>query len=129
MNGGDNCFRRSQRRIDRHAGGDGALGFGWMIEQFFRELHCPPDIGGASIKFAVNEIGAATKEQTDWRGDDDIIAKIQPGNLVTARVIQTEEQNAHHAAVARHTAFPDAEDRHRLAQHFRFVEKNVTEHR
>ena len=46
---------------------------------------------------------------------------------MTARVIQTEEQNAHHAAVARHTAFPDAEDRHRLAQHLRFIEENVTE--
>src|SRR5262249_9146078 len=32
-----------------------------------------------------------------------------------------------HSSVARHTAFPDAQDRQRLNQHFWFVEENVAE--
>ena len=43
------------------------------------------------------------------------------------REIQSEKQYANHSAVARHSAFPNTEDRQRLAQHFGLVEENVAE--
>ncbi len=46
---------------------------------------------------------------------------------MTARVVKREQQYPKHPAVTRHPAFPDAQDRQRLTQHFRFVEENVPE--
>src|SRR5438552_4913922 len=82
-----NCFWRGQRGIDLRARCDCALGFLGMIEQYFWELHCPRNICDAPIKFAVDEIGAATEEQTDRRGNDQIIAEISPRDFVTVSVI------------------------------------------
>ena len=41
-----------------------------MIEQFFWKLHRPGNIGDASVKLAINEIGASAKEQSERRGYD-----------------------------------------------------------
>ena len=106
----DNCFWRGQRGIDLAARRDCALGFLGMIEQFLRELHRPRNICDAAIKFAVDEIGAAAEEQTDRRRNDQIIAEISPRDFVTVGVIQGEQQQPKHPAVARHAAFPDAQD-------------------
>src|ERR1017187_1514198 len=81
----------------------------------------------ASIKFAVDKIGAASKKQTDRSGHDQIITEVRPGNFMAPRIVECEPQNAKHAAVTGHAAFPHAQDRQRLAQHFRLVEKNVAE--
>src|SRR6266849_9020514 len=127
MNRSDDRFRRGERRIDLHASGDRAVRFGWMIEQFLRELHRTRKICSASIKFAVNKIGAPAKEQSERRSHTKIVAQIPPRNFVTARVIKRESQQPDHSAVARNSTLPDTQDRQRLTQHLRFVEKNVTE--
>jgi hypothetical protein len=46
---------------------------------------------------------------------------------VSVRVVQSEKQQTKHSAVAGHSAFPNAKDRQRLAQHFGFVEEDVAE--
>ena len=98
-----------------------------MIKQFFWKLHCPRNASGAPVKLAVNEIGAAAEEQTDRRCDDEIVAQIQPRNLMSMRVIKREEQQPDHPAMTRHSAFPNSQDRNRGPQHFWIVKKNVTE--
>src|SRR4029077_17259303 len=75
----------------------------------------------------INEVCASSEEQSERRGYDEVVTEIQPGNFVTARVVKREKQQSEHAAVTRHAAFPNAQDRQRLAQHFRLVEENVTE--
>src|SRR5204862_268036 len=67
------------------------------------------------------------EEQPDRRGHNKIIAKVRPRDLVPVRVIKSESQQAEHPAVAGHPAFPDAQDRQRLTQHFCLVEENVAE--
>ena len=56
-----------------------------------------------------------------------IVAEICPRDFVPVRVVQSEKQQTKHSAVAGHSAFPNAKDRQRLAQHFGFVEENVAE--
>ena len=46
---------------------------------------------------------------------------------MSVRVVQGEKQQTKHSAVAGHSAFPNAKDRQRLAQHFGFIEENVAE--
>src|SRR5438067_8953087 len=123
----DNCVRRGQRWIDLRARHDSAIRFCGMIEQLLWKLHCPGNICDASIKFSVDEIGAAAKEQTNRRSYDQIIAQVRPRDFVPVRVVKSEEQQPEHPAVARHSAFPHTQDRQWLAQHFGFVEKDVTE--
>src|SRR5438128_843082 len=123
----DNRVRRGQRWIDLRARRDGAIRFGGMIEQLLWKLHRPRKICDASIKFSVDEIGAAAKEQTNRRSHDQIIAQVHPRDFVPVRVVKSEEQQPKHPAVARHSAFPHSQDRQWLAQHFGFVEKDVTE--
>ena len=123
----DNRVRRGERRIDSHACRHRALGFLWMIEQFLWKLHGPANIRDASIQFAIDEIRAASKEQPDRRSNNEIVAEVSPRNFVPVRVVKSERQQAKHPAVARHAAFPDAQDRQRLAQHFWFVEENVAD--
>ena len=43
------------------------------------------------------------------------------------REVKRESEQTDHAAVTGHATFPHAQDRQWLAQHFRFVEENVTE--
>src|SRR5438046_8408175 len=98
-----------------------------MIEQFLWKLHGPRNIRNASIQFPVDKVGAASKEQANRRSNDQVVAEVCPRDFVPVRVVKSESQQAKHSAVARHPAFPDAQDRQRLAQHFRFVEEDVTE--
>src|SRR6266571_1189732 len=70
---------------------------------------------------------AAAKEQSERRGHTKIVAQVPPRNFVTTRVIKCESQQPDHSAVTRHSTLPNTQDRQRLAQHLRFVEKNVTE--
>ena len=127
MDRADDRFRRCERCVDLRARGNGAVGFRRMIEQFFRKLHRPGNVGRAPVKFAVDEIGAAPEEQPERRSHAKVVGEIGPGKFVPTRVIKREEQEADHPAVAGHSAFPHAQNRQWLAQHFRFVEKNVTE--
>src|SRR4029077_10973049 len=98
-----------------------------MIEQFLRELHRPRNIGDPPVQLAIDKIRASSEEQSHRRRYDEIVAKIQPRNFVTARVVKREEQYTEHPAMTRHPALPNAQDRQRLAQHFRLVEENVAE--
>src|SRR5439155_22499459 len=107
--------------------GHRAIRFGRMIEKLFWKLHRPRNICDAPIKFTIDEISAAAKEQTNWRSYDQIVAQVHPRNLVPMRVIKSEEQQPDHPAMARHSAFPHAQNRQRLAQHFGLVEKDVSE--
>src|SRR4029450_5188377 len=127
MQRGDNRLRGRQRWINLPAGRDCALCFGRMIEQLFWKLHCPGNICNAPVKFAVDEIGAAAKEQTKRRGYDKIVAQVQPRDFGPMGIVKSEKQHPDHPAMARHSAFPYPQDRQRLAQHFRFVEENVPE--
>src|ERR1043166_6257300 len=94
-----------------------------MIEQFFRELHPPARICYPAVKLTIDKIRAAAEEQTHRRGHDEIIAEVQPGNVMSARVIEREQQNPDHSAVARHAAFPNLQDRERLPPQYRLLEK------
>jgi hypothetical protein len=38
------------------------------------ELHCPRNVRGASVEFAVNEVRAAPEKQTDRRSDHECVA-------------------------------------------------------
>src|SRR5213593_2333144 len=127
MHCADDRVRGGQRWINLRARRHCTLRFLRMIEQFFWELHCPGNIRDPPIKLAVDEISAAPEEQPDRRGHNKIIAKVRPRDFVPVRVIKSESQQAEHPAVAGHPAFPDAQDRQRLAQHFWLVEKNVAE--
>src|SRR3954451_14372932 len=98
-----------------------------MIDQFLWKLHRPRNITDPSVKLTIHEVRALSEEQSQRRSYDEIIAEIQPRNFVTSRVIKREEQQPEHPAVTRHAAFPDAQDRQRLAQHFWLVEENVAE--
>src|SRR5262245_11618786 len=98
-----------------------------MIEQFLGELHRPGYFCDPSVELTVNEIGAASKEQTDRRGDNQIVAQISPRNFVPVRVVQSKQQQAEHSSVAGHSAFPNTKDRQWLAQHFRLVEEHVAQ--
>src|SRR5437016_12706243 len=98
-----------------------------MIEQFLWKLHGPRNIRDASIQFAIDKVSAAPKEQADRRSNDQIIAEVCPRDFVPVRVVKSESQQAKHSAVARHAAFPDAQERERLAQHIRFVAPDVIE--
>src|SRR5262249_17727820 len=98
-----------------------------MIEQFLRELYCPRNICDPPVKLAIDEIRAASEEQSEWRGYTEMAAKIHQGDLGAAREEKREQQQAQHTAVARHAAFPNAKNRQRLAQHFRLEKKNVAE--
>src|ERR1700730_2321494 len=62
MDRGDDRFGRVKRWVDLRAGGNGALGFGRVLEQLFGELHRPGNSRDATVKFAVDEIGDAAKE-------------------------------------------------------------------
>ena len=46
---------------------------------------------------------------------------------MSARVIKREKKQADDAAVTRHPAFPNFQDRKRLAQHFRPIKQDVSE--
>src|SRR6185369_8310957 len=87
---GNNRLRRGQRWINLRACGDCALRFGGMIEQLFWELHCPGNICDAPVKFAVDEIGAAAKEQTERRGYDQIVAQVRPRDFVPTGKVKSE---------------------------------------
>src|SRR5205814_10552362 len=110
MDGGDNRLRRGERWINPCARCNCAVRFRGMIEQFFWKLHCPRNASGASIKLTVNEIGAAAEEQTNRRCDDEIVAQIQPRNLMSMRVVKREEQQPKPAAMTRHSTFPNSQD-------------------
>src|SRR5438477_12918080 len=88
-------------------------------------MHCPRNVGGASVEFAVNEVRAAPEKQTDRGSDHQRVPQICPGKFVSARVIKSECKNANHSAVTSHAAFPYPQDRERLAQHFRFIKEYV----
>ena len=62
-----------------------------VIEQFFWKLYRPWTVGNATVKLAVNEIGAAAKEQTNRRCYAEIVAKIPPRNFMPMRVVKREE--------------------------------------
>src|SRR6266403_3004459 len=104
----DNRFRRCECRIDLRAGGHSPLRFLRMVEQFLWKLHCPGNIRYPPIEFAVDKIGAAPKEQSNRRCDDEIVAEVHPRDFMSMGVVQREKQQAEHAAMARHAAFPDA---------------------
>ena len=53
--------------------------------------------------------------------------RFSPRDFVPMGKVKSEKQHPDHPAMARHSAFPYPQDRQRLAQHFRFVEENVTE--
>src|SRR6266568_4676427 len=125
--GSDNRVRRCQRWINLCAQCDRAIRFGGTIEQFFWKLHRPGNVCDAAIKFSIDEIGAAAKKQTKRRSHDKIVSQVHPRNFMSMRVVKSEEQQSDHPAVARHSAFPNSQDRQRLPQHFGFIEKNVTE--
>src|SRR5437762_9531903 len=127
MDGGDNRFRRGERWINLAARRNCAVRFCRVIEQFFWKLYRPWTVGNATVKLAVNEIGAAAKEQTDRRSHAKIVSQIHPRNLMSMRVIKGEEQQPNHPAVARHSAFPHPQDRQWRPQHFGIVKENVTE--
>src|SRR6266478_5738440 len=82
-----------------------------MIEQFLWKLHRPGNVRDAPIQFAVDEIGAASKEQANRRSYDQIVAQVRPRDFVLVRVVQREGQQAKHPAVARHSPFPYAQNR------------------
>src|SRR2546421_6072743 len=123
-NRGHDRFRRSKRAIDFHALGNRPARLRKIFVELLRKLHCPGNICRAAVKLAINEIGAPSKEKTDWRGHDQVVAQVGPGEFVPPRIIKREREKTKHSAVARHSAFPHAKDRKRFAQHLRFVEKN-----
>src|SRR6266480_2284046 len=127
MHRADNRVRSGQRRINLRARRNCTISFLRMIEQFFWELHCPSNIRDPSIKLAVDEISATPEEQPNRRGHNQIVAHVCPRDLVPVGVVKRERQKTEHSSVARHPAFPNAQDRQRLTQHFWFVEKNVAE--
>src|SRR5437016_4279643 len=127
MHRADNRVRSGQRRINLRARRNCTLGFLRMIEQLLWELHCPGNIRDSPIKLAVDKISTASEEQPNRRGHDQVIAQVRPRDFVPVRIVKRERQKTEHSSVARHTAFPNAQDRQRLTQHFWFVEKHVAE--
>src|SRR5947199_8754074 len=97
------------------------------LDKFLCKLYRPWTVGNAAVKLAVNEIGAAAKEQTGRGSHAKIVSQIHPRNLMSMRVVKREEQQPNHPAVARHSAFPHPQDRQWRAQHFGIVKENVTE--
>ena len=57
-------------------------------------MDCPGDVGGAAIQLAVNKIGATPEEQSDWRGDTEVIARIGPRQFMPARINEGEDDDA-----------------------------------
>ena len=100
--------------IDFRAKGDSLVCFCGIFEQLFRELHCPGGVRCPAVELAIDKIGASTEKQPDRRRDHEGVAKIHPGKLMPVRVIKTEQQNANHAAVTRHSALPYAQERERF---------------
>jgi len=82
-----------------------------MIEQFLWKLHRPVNIRDAPIQFAVDEIRAASKEQPNGRGYDQVVTEVSPLDAMPVRVVKSESQQAKHSAVAGHSPFPDVQDR------------------
>src|SRR5262249_34177683 len=79
------------------------------------------------IHLAINDVRPSQKQQSKRGRYDEIAAEVHPQNSVTARVVKRKQQAPNHPAVTRHAAFPDSQDRQRLAQHFRLVEEHVAE--
>ena len=90
-------------------GEERSIGFGAVraIEDFLREKHRPRDVSGAAVELAVDEVRAASEEESDRSHDDEIIAEIGPRNLVPPGVVKGERDQPEHAAMARHSAFPN----------------------
>ena len=59
--------------------------------------------------------------------DDKIVAEIRPGKFVPSRIKKREKKQTDDPAMARHPAFPNFENRKRLAQHFRLIKQDVSE--
>src|SRR6267154_6213156 len=93
----DDFFRSDQRRIKVLRDNNCAVSKRFVFNQLFWELHCPRNVRGLSVEFAVDEIRAAPEEQTDRRGDNQRVTQIRPGKFVSARVIKTERKNANHS--------------------------------
>jgi hypothetical protein len=87
----DRVWRR-ERWINLRTSCYSPIRFLRMIEQFLWKLHCPGNIRDAPIKLAIDEVGAAPKEQTNRRSNDKVVAEIHPRDLVPVRVIEGESQ-------------------------------------
>src|SRR4030095_7873698 len=98
-----------------------------MVKQFLGKLHRPRNIRDPPVQLAIDEVSASSEEQSERRRYDEIVAEVQPRDFVPPRVVSLKQQQSQHPAVTRHPAFPNAQDRQRLAQHFRLVEENVAE--
>src|ERR1700730_1978890 len=77
-NRSNNCVRRIERWIDLSAGNDRAFRLANVFGELFRKLHRPRDVRRATIKLAVDEIGAAPEKQTEGRGYNQIVGQIHP---------------------------------------------------
>jgi hypothetical protein len=90
-------------------------------------LDCPRNAGHPAIQLAVDEIRTAAEKQSDGRDNTEIIARIRPGQFVPTRINEGEDDDADDATVARHSAFPNPQNRNRIPQHLGLVKKDVTE--
>ena len=63
-----------------------------QIERFLWELHCPRYRRGATVKFAIDEIRAATEKQTDRRDDSDVIRQAQPWDVLPPPVKKRDRE-------------------------------------
>src|SRR2546421_11642164 len=106
----DDLFRSDYRRINILRDNNCAVSKRFVFNELFWELHCPRNVRGPPVEFAVDEVRAAPEEQTDRRSNHKCVPQICPGKFVSARVIKSERKNANHSAVTGHAAFPYPQD-------------------
>ena len=83
---------------------------------FLRKFHRPRHGRRASVKLAVDEIGHAAEEKSEWRADHEIVAQSGPIDLVTPRIPEGVNHHTKDAAMGRHAAFPNTEEDKRVGE-------------
>ncbi len=87
-----------------------------QLRRIGREHHRPRCVGRPSIELGVHEVGEPSQEEADrHRGGDDV-AKSEERNLAAAREQDQRDDDAGTAAVERHAALPELQDRERVRE-------------
>ena len=123
----DHCFEIGDRWPRGVSGSESPRPDFGQVECFLGELHRPRHRRGPTVKFAIDEVRAATEKQTNRRNHSDIIRQAQPRKVVPPPVKKHGEGEPDHSAVARHSPVPDAKDEKRIYQQLsRTIEDHVT---
>ena len=124
----DQLFDARDRWIDALRRGQGPVADVRLVHHFGRELHRPGHRRRTPIELAVDKVGAASEKEPDRRHDPEIIRQTEPREAMSPRVIHRESDQPDDAAVARHSALPDAQQRERIADRLvKAIEQDVAQ--